>query len=225
MLWQHDASDPMNPRTLLMAHEESQVRPVASDMDPFLIGSKGMPITEPLPSEQEELQRWTVDRVAEILAEPKAQGWNKRWLDVLRAGDVVARRGIKVPKYGFGDPLTYDIIAKAIRKMHRSGAVRHGAEAFNYTFPQVKRIPHTAMHSHPRNLTLHSDTLHSMTRPDALHTLMLMLKWSVYPCTLVLPNPRLCRHSMTSTWSYGRASTRTAKRHGDISLRGSCDPS
>merc|ERR1712232_548918 len=37
---------------------------------------------------------------------------------------------------GFGDPKSYDVIAKAVRKLSTSGAVRHGAECFNFYFPQ-----------------------------------------------------------------------------------------
>ena len=133
-IWQHDAHAPMNPLTLLMAHEERHVRPVASDMDPFLMGSRGMQLQRPLPREQVELMRWTVEHIEAILGEPKAQGWNKRWLEVLRHGNM---HSVAVPEYGFGDPQSYEILAKVIEKVESSGAVRHGAEAFNYLFPQA----------------------------------------------------------------------------------------
>ena len=136
-LWQHDHAHPMNPRTLLMAHEEKHVRPVASDMDPFLIGWKGVAMSRPMPAEQIELLQWTVEQIGCVLAEPRAQGWNKRWLGVLRGSDPIARKGIVVPTYGFGDPQTYEILAKVIHKVEASGAVRHGAEAFNFHFPQA----------------------------------------------------------------------------------------
>ena len=44
VIWQDDGEDPMNPVRLLVAHmeENGSVRPVASDLDAFLIGSKGM---------------------------------------------------------------------------------------------------------------------------------------------------------------------------------------
>lgn len=117
-------------------------------MDPFLIGWKGVAMTEPMPAQQVELLQWAVEQIGRVLAEPKAQGWNKRWLDVLRLSDVIARRGIKVPAYGFGDPQTYDFLAKIIHKVEASGAVRHGAEAFNYHFPQVRaRRPATPRHT------------------------------------------------------------------------------
>ena len=125
-LWQQDTTDPMNPRTLLMAHEEKHVRPVVSDMDPFLLGSKGIALTQPMESAQIELLCWTVERIREILAEPKQQGWNKRWLDVLRHGDVLSNRGIKVPKYGFEVEVeTYDflVVRTPARRAPSGGSV------------------------------------------------------------------------------------------------------
>jgi hypothetical protein len=56
-IWQYDAGDPMNPRGLLIAYEEDEVKPVASDLDAFLIGSRGVDF-EPLPDDQCELVRW-----------------------------------------------------------------------------------------------------------------------------------------------------------------------
>ena len=82
----------MNPTTLLMAHEEMDadgkggVRPVASDLDAFLIGSKGMAFNDPLPPEQLRLIEWCIDGVEKVLATPGSQGWTKRWFEVLKAG-------------------------------------------------------------------------------------------------------------------------------------------
>ena len=56
---QEDADEPMCPTTLLMAHEEGDgVWPVASDMDAFLIGSRGMAFQRPLAEEQVRLFHW-----------------------------------------------------------------------------------------------------------------------------------------------------------------------
>ena len=41
-----------------------------------------------------------------------------------------------MPLYGFGDPQSYDIMAKAVEQLRFCGAVRHGAECFNFWFPQ-----------------------------------------------------------------------------------------
>lgn len=106
-------------------------------MDPFLIGWKNVDMSQQMPTEQVELLHWTIKQIGAVLDEPRPQGWNKRWLEVLRHRDIVATQGIQVPRYGFGDPLTYDILAKVVDKVEASGAVRHGAEAFNYYFPQA----------------------------------------------------------------------------------------
>jgi hypothetical protein len=141
-VWQHDTANAMNPVTLLMAHEEERgVLPVASDMDPFLVGSRGMPIEQPLPPDQVELLKWCIDSIESILLEPKAVGWTGRWLDVLKyrhipmEGHKYGR--LKVPEFGFGDKKSYDIIRGVVHTMRKTGAVRHGAECFNYWFPQA----------------------------------------------------------------------------------------
>ena len=57
--WQDDVDDPLNPLRLLMAHEEDVygVRPVASDLDAFLIGSKGMKAGPPIADDQVDLMK------------------------------------------------------------------------------------------------------------------------------------------------------------------------
>ena len=136
VLWQYDVDNPLNPRGLLIAHEEAVgVRPVASDMDAFLVGSKGMGPTEPIPPDQVELVKWSLKQLDGVLAEPKSQGWTKRWLEVLKR-ETSKGMSVNMPPYGFGDPRSYDIIAKAVHRLNTSGAVRHGAECFNFWFPQ-----------------------------------------------------------------------------------------
>ena len=51
VVWQYDKFDPMNPRGLLLAYAEETVKPVASDVDAFLVGSRGMTHVK-LPPEQ-----------------------------------------------------------------------------------------------------------------------------------------------------------------------------
>jgi hypothetical protein len=41
-----------------------------------------------------------------------------------------------VPPFGFGDHKSYSITEYIVSQLHESGAVRHGAECFNYYFPQ-----------------------------------------------------------------------------------------
>ena len=55
---------------------------------------------------------------------------------------VLKREGEKgfhpeLPPFGFGDPLSYRCIERAVKHVSHTGAVRHGAECFNYYFPQV----------------------------------------------------------------------------------------
>ena len=58
-----------------------------------------------------------------------------RWLNVLKEE---ARNGFhpELPKYGFGDPTSYGLIGAIVDAMSVCGAVRHGAECFNFYFPQ-----------------------------------------------------------------------------------------
>ena len=57
VLFQFDKKDPMNPLGLLMAYAEAQVKPVVSDFDTFLVGSRGVQY-EPTPPEQVTLMNW-----------------------------------------------------------------------------------------------------------------------------------------------------------------------
>jgi len=41
-----------------------------------------------------------------------------------------------LPKFGFGDPTSYQIMEAAVDVCRISGAIRHGAECFNFYFPQ-----------------------------------------------------------------------------------------
>ena len=136
-VWQDDGQDPMNPRRLLIAHVSPEsVKPVASDIDAFLIGSKGMKFHEPLPAEQCELLDWCLSNVESVLQSPGPQGWTKRWLEVLKETMNKGGLGVEMPQYGFGDPQSYEMMKRAVQKLKFCGAVRHGAECFNFWFPQ-----------------------------------------------------------------------------------------
>ena len=97
-----------------------------------------------------------------ILSVRDAQPWTKRWLEILKgevttsgqkatAAQVQARKqsrrgtiaatfdgdsGPVMPRFGFGDPVSYAFIEHAVRHLKLTGAVRHGAECFNFYFPQ-----------------------------------------------------------------------------------------
>ena len=136
VLWQYDTLRPLNPRGLLMAHEEDRVRPVASDVDTFLVGSRGVTY-KPMAPDQLEIMRWQLEHIEQVLATPRADGWMARWLDVLkRAADADERFSMEAPTYGFGDPTSYSVIEAFVSTLQLTGAVRHGAECFNFYIPQ-----------------------------------------------------------------------------------------
>lgn len=135
VLYQHDEGHPMNGHGLLIAYEEDEnVKPVVSDFDAFLVGSKGMTYT-PLPANQAKLATWSVERTEEILRSPQAAGWTERWLTVLHD---LAEKGEHhdLPECGYGDDTSIDIIRHKIEFLKDSGSIRHGAECFNFHFPQ-----------------------------------------------------------------------------------------
>ena len=73
--------------------------------------------------------------IESVLDKPDALSWTSRWLEILkRASDEGFHP--EAPPYGFGDPTTYGIFERAVEKLFRTGAVRHGAECFNFYFPQ-----------------------------------------------------------------------------------------
>ena len=85
-MWQHDKENPRNPCSLLVAYEQNgTVLPVASDFDPFLVGSRGLPIVEPLAPKQVEVMHWLVGQLEAVLAAPpQPHSWTSRWLTVLK---------------------------------------------------------------------------------------------------------------------------------------------
>lgn len=141
VLWQYADPDecPMNPFELLMAYEEhGRVLPVVSDFDPFLVGSRRVPfdpVKGALPPDQVEIMKWSVSNIAAVLDSKSPDNWTNRWLEVLQSE---GEKGFhpKIPRFGFGDPKSYSIIENAVARLGKDGAVRHGAECFNYYFPQ-----------------------------------------------------------------------------------------
>lgn len=140
VIWQH--SDPkkgqssLEPRTLLVAYEENRlVLPVVSDFDCFLVGTRAVQFEKPIPNEQVDMVNWCIDNIEGVLDAPGSDPWSKRWLDVLKKNKPTGK-GAYIPRFGYGDPKTYSIMECAVRRLGQSGAVRHGAECFNYYFPQ-----------------------------------------------------------------------------------------
>ncbi len=138
VLYQCADEDPFDARMLVMAYEgEGKVTPVVSDFDCFLIGTSKFYYSDPMPPEQVDLMDWCVSQIEWILeSHTEPESWTSRWLEVLK---FAARNDFypSMPRFGFGDPTSHSMIeASATRSAKSSGAVRHGAECFNYFFPQ-----------------------------------------------------------------------------------------
>jgi len=134
VLYQFDEADPLNPRGLLVAYAEELVKPVVSDFDTFTVASKGISY-EPVPEDQQKVVYWMLEQTEQVLKTPDHNPWTVRWLDVIKKE---GERGFhpKFPKYGFGDPTSYRLIGDIVTETRDCGAIRHGAESFNYYFPQ-----------------------------------------------------------------------------------------
>ena len=220
----------MSPRGLLIAYEEDdprQVKPVISDLDCLVVGSHSVEY-EPLPTQQVELVKWSIGNIEALLeeaaAEEKAHGiagvrpWMKGWFGRLkREAEMGHRAPLGTGSIGYGDPTSCHIISRAIEWTKRIGAVRHGAEAFNYHFPQVDqasclRRTHTSRTTQlfsPPQMTVGSPDLLCPPFSQDLDTLYLVtwdgfpgLKWrfrhryhtecatSALHATLSIPSPR-----------------------------------
>jgi len=135
-LFQHDLADPMNPCGLLISYAEAAVKPVCSDFDTFTVGSRGMKY-EPTPPEQVAIVHWELDRLEEVLqvASSDTKNWAGHWLGIIKREE---ERGYhpEIPEFGFGEPTSTRLIQDVIQCTSSCGAVRHGAECFNYWFPQ-----------------------------------------------------------------------------------------
>jgi len=135
VLYQVDKEDPMNPHALVMAYADPDaVKPVVSDFDALLVGSKGVRY-EPLAQKQADLVCWSLEKTQEILSHPSTHPWSARWIHTLKSE---ADKGFHpdLPEFGFGDPTTYKVFEDLVASTKASGAVRHGAECFNFYFPQ-----------------------------------------------------------------------------------------
>mmetsp|Transcript_4728 Transcript_4728/g.10519 ORF Transcript_4728/g.10519 Transcript_4728/m.10519 type:complete len:824 (-) Transcript_4728:6-2477(-) len=137
VIWQVDHETPMSPRTLVMAYEEKgRVLPVVSDFDCFLVGTRGVRFDQPLAPNQVDLVNWTVSKIESVLdAPPSSDTWTTRWLELLKK-EAIKGFYPKMPRFGFGDPKSYSLMECAVDRLRDTGAVRHGAECFNYYFPQ-----------------------------------------------------------------------------------------
>ncbi|GFH47816.1 hypothetical protein CTEN210_04292 [Chaetoceros tenuissimus] len=138
VVYQVDDQDPLKPQTFVVAYEENKsVAPVASDFDCFTVGTRGVVYDEPMSNDQVELMKWMIESIDGLLEKPVSdRSWASHWFDVLDKKDD--RKMIDIPRFGFGDPKSYQIMEGAVMRFahNKNGAVRHGAECFNYKFPQ-----------------------------------------------------------------------------------------
>ena len=57
------------------------MKPVVSDFDLLLVGTRGVAYREPLPAEQVELSRWCCASIERVLAEGESSNsWTRRWV-------------------------------------------------------------------------------------------------------------------------------------------------
>ena len=139
VVYQTCSQNALYSQCLVIAYEENDtVTPVASDFDCFTVGTRGVVYDEALPSEQVQLLvQWLVEEIEVILDISAKDYWTHLWFDVLKKNAIQGFKP-KVPLCGYGDPISYAIMEGAVSCFahNRNGAVRHGAECFNYGFSQ-----------------------------------------------------------------------------------------
>jgi len=134
VLYQYDDSNPMNPGGLLMAYEEEQVKPVVASFQTFTVGSCGVRCA-PLPPDQVALMQWCLERCAAIMGDLHSACWMARWLDLLQR-DARSGASPQLPSSGAGDHTTQRIMGEVVEATRATGAVRAGADCFNFYLPQ-----------------------------------------------------------------------------------------
>merc|ERR1712137_757326 len=136
VILQYNENDPMSPQGLLVAYAEEYVKPVVSDFDAFTTGSKCMKYNS-LSGDQSRLAKWSLEKSDTIFAKPGPSSWTTRWLKMLKEETKSGfTQTVRIPTYGFGDNVSYDLTKKIVEATCSSGAIRHGAECFNFFFPQ-----------------------------------------------------------------------------------------
>jgi len=132
VLYQYDEHQPMNPKGLLVAYAETEVKPVVSDFDTFTVGSTNTQYSRAIPENQANIMTWSLKHTRGVLEDVNAKSWTSSWQQILRNEHLHP----EFPKYGFGDPTSYELIGDVVEKTSSAGAIRHGAECFNFYFPQ-----------------------------------------------------------------------------------------
>eukprot|EP00588_Corethron_pennatum_P031612 CAMPEP_0194345548 /NCGR_PEP_ID=MMETSP0171-20130528/104914_1 /TAXON_ID=218684 /ORGANISM="Corethron pennatum, Strain L29A3" /LENGTH=802 /DNA_ID=CAMNT_0039112547 /DNA_START=71 /DNA_END=2476 /DNA_ORIENTATION=+ len=122
----------LRPQELVVAYEENgRIVPVVSDFDCFLVGTRSLDYSTPLPESQIRLLKALLAQIEGILDSPiTSESWTKRWLEVLKQVATSRSKNCPVtPKFGFGDPKSYAIMENVVSRLKLNGAVRHGADA------------------------------------------------------------------------------------------------
>jgi len=135
--------DPLSPFDLLMAYEEGdeddggKVTPVVSDFDCFLVGTRRVEYRNELGTEELSMLKWCVDEIEGVLDSPDiGKSWTQHWLEVRKRYAFDSRFQKPMKKMGYADPRSREMMKGAVYSLKDNGAVRHGPECFNYSFPQ-----------------------------------------------------------------------------------------
>ena len=135
--------DPLSPFDLLMAYEEGdeddsgKVTPVVSDFDCFLVGTRRVEYRNELGTEELSMLKWCVDEIEGVLDSPDVnKSWTQHWLEVRTKYAFDSRFQKPMKKMGYADPRSREMMKGAVYSLKENGAVRHGPECFNYSFPQ-----------------------------------------------------------------------------------------
>ena len=135
--------DPFSPFDLLMAYEEGdedaggKVTPVVSDFDCFLVGTRRVEYRDQLGAEELSMLKWCVDEIEGVLDSPDiGKSWTQHWLEVRKKYAFDSRFQKPMKKMGYADPRSREMMKGAVYSLKENGAVRHGPECFNYSFPQ-----------------------------------------------------------------------------------------
>jgi hypothetical protein len=134
--------NPLSPFDLLMAYEEAglddgKVTPVVSDFDCFLVGTRRVEYRNPLGEQERSMLNWCVDEIEGVLDNPtRGKCWTRHWLDVKKKYAFDPRFLNPMPNMGYSDARSKALMKGAVFSLRQNGAVRHGPECFNYSFPQ-----------------------------------------------------------------------------------------
>jgi hypothetical protein len=103
---------------------QGRVRPVVSDFDCFLVGTRRVHFCKPLPAEQLAVLKWCVNKIEFLLqkmldSDNKASDrkpWSHLWLGVMKEA---AQEGFhpEIPRFGFGDETSYSIMESAVHRL------------------------------------------------------------------------------------------------------------